>query len=237
MKLRGWQQEVVDDFPRILASYKRFILKAPTGAGKTVLAREIIDRFFKGRKVLVLCHRLVLLDQLQSALGKGRRVRTLKVSDTGKAFQDYDILLSTSMRAREVLEDAIPKADIIIVDEAHRVSPNGAGYRRIIDMFRDEGKPNAYFMGLTASPERRTGDQRDQLSLAFDAIIDCADIQDLINEGILVKPRYRSHFVHDLDLDDIDVSSGEYPVSRLTDEIVNSSMLDYATHALSLIHI
>ncbi|MDG2205489.1 MAG: DEAD/DEAH box helicase family protein, partial [Alphaproteobacteria bacterium] len=184
MKLRGWQQEVVDDFPRILASYKRFILKAPTGAGKTVLAREIIDRFFKGRKVLVLCHRLVLLDQLQSALRKGRRVRTLKVSDTGKAFQDYDILLSTSMRAREVLEDAIPKADIIIVDEAHRVSPNGVGYRRIIDRFRDEGKPDAHFMGLTASPERRTGDQRDQLSLAFDAIIDCADIQDLINEGI-----------------------------------------------------
>jgi hypothetical protein len=27
-------------------------------------------------------------------------------------------------------------------------------------------------MGLTASPERRTGDQRDQLNLAFDAIID-----------------------------------------------------------------
>ena len=52
-------------------------------------------------------------------------------------------------------------------------------------------------MGLTASPERRTGDQRDQLNLAFDAI-DCADIEDLIKEGILVQPYYRSHFVHDL---------------------------------------
>ena len=143
------------------------------------------------------------------------------------------------MRARKYasyvseLDRLVPqaKADLIIVDEAHRVSPNGAGYRRIIDRFREKGKRDAHFMGLTASPERRTGDQRDQLSLAFDAIIDCADIQDLINEGILVKPRYPSHFVHDLDLDDIDVSSGEYPVSRLTDEIVNSSMLDYATHA------
>ncbi len=231
MELRRWQQTIIDDFPSILASYKRFILKAPTGAGKTVLAREIIDRFYENRKVLVLCHRLVLLDQLQSALQQGRRVRTLKVSDKGEAFTDYDILLSTSMRAREVLEDAIPKADMIIVDEAHRVSPNGRGYRRIIDLFRERGKPDAHFMGLTASPERRTGDQRDQLSLAFDAIIDCADIQDLIDEGILVRPRYRPHFVHDLDLDDIDVSSGEFPVSRLTDEIVKSSMLDYATHA------
>jgi len=231
MDLRRWQQTIIDDFPSILASYKRFILKAPTGAGKTVLAREIIDRFYDGKKVLVLCHRLVLLDQLQSALLKGRRVRTLAVSDKGEAFTDYDILLSTSMRARTVLEDAIPKADLIIVDEAHRVSPNGRGYRRIIEMFRDKGKPGAHFMGLTASPERRTGDQRDQLSLAFDAIIDCADILDLIDEGILVRPRYRPHFVHDLDLDEIDVSSGEFPVSRLTDEIIKSSMLDYATHA------
>ena len=231
MKLRRWQQHIIDGFPSILASYKRFILKAPTGAGKTILAREIIDRFYSGKKVVVLCHRLVLLDQLQSTLFEGRRVRTLKVSDKGKAFENYDILLSTSMRAREVLEDAIPKADLIIVDEAHRVSPNGQGYRRIIEMFKEKGKADAHFMGLTASPERRTGDQRDQLNLAFDAIIDCADIEDLIKEGILVQPYYRSHFVHDLNLDTIDVSSGEYPISRLTDEIIKSSMLDYATHA------
>lgn len=231
MKLRRWQQSVIDDFQSIRDSYKRFVLKAPTGAGKTVLAREIIDRFYEGKNVLILCHRLVLLDQLQAALTKGRRVKTLKVSDKGEAFTDYDVLLSTSMRAREVLEDAIPKADLIIVDEAHRVSPNGSGYKRIIDLFREKGKAGAHFMGLTASPERRTGDQRDQLSAAFDAIIDCADIRDLIAEGILVQPRYRPHFVHDLNLDGIEVSSGEYPVSRLTDEIIRSSMLDYATQA------
>ena len=186
MKLRNWQQKIIDDFPSITASYKRFILKAPTGAGKTVLARQIIDQFYAGKKVIVLCHRLVLLDQLQSVLSENRRVRTLAVSDKGTAFDNYDILLSTSMRAREVLDDAIPKADLIIVDEAHRVSPNGRGYRRIIEKFRKEGKPSAHFMGLTASPERRTGDQRDQLNLAFDAIIDCANIQELISEGILV---------------------------------------------------
>tara|TARA_B100000886_G_scaffold9562_1_gene6146 strand:+ start:325 stop:2139 length:1815 start_codon:yes stop_codon:yes gene_type:complete len=228
MKLRSWQQKIVDQFPDILDNYKRFILKAPTGAGKTVLACEIIDRFFTGKKILVLCHRLVLLDQLEVALRDGRNVRTLSVSDTGKAFTNYDILLSTSMRAKTVLADAIPKADLIIVDEAHRVSPKGKGYQKIIESFQEQAKPDACFIGLTASPERRTSDQRDQLNLAFDAIIDCADINDLISEGILVKPKYRPHFVHDLDLDGIDVTSGEYPVSRLTDEIIKSSMLDYA---------
>ena len=228
MHLRNWQREFIDNFPSIINQHRRFIVKAPTGAGKTVLASEIVERFYKGKKIVVLCHRLVLLEQLEKALGKKHTVHKLAVSDTGPAFEDYDILLSTSMRAKEVLADAIPKADLIIVDEAHRVSPNGISYKRIIDDFTEHGKAAARFIGLTASPERRTGDQRDQLNLAFDAIIDCASIEDLIKEGVLVQPVYRSHFVHDLDLDSIDVSSGDFPVAKLAPAIIKSSMIDYA---------
>jgi hypothetical protein len=132
------------------------------------------------------------------------------------------------MRAKEVLLDAVAKADLIIVDEAHRVSPNGKGYKRILDDFAEYGKAKAQFIGLTASPERRTGDQRDQLNLAFDAIIDCANIEDLIKEDVLVQPEYRPHFVHDLDLDGIDISSGDFPVAKLASAIIKSSMIDYA---------
>ncbi len=228
MQLRSWQQKIIDSFPSIIREHRRFILKAPTGAGKTVLASEIVDRFYNGKKIIVLCHRLVLLEQLEKALGVKHRVRKLAVSDTGPAFEDYEILLSTNMRARSVLADAMPKADLIIVDEAHRVSPNGRGYKRIIDDFTRHGKKEAQFIGLTASPERRTGDQRDQLNLAFDAIIDCADIEGLIEEGVLVQPVYRPHFVHDLDLSGIDISSGDFPVAKLAPAIVKSSMIDYA---------
>ena len=228
MHLRNWQKKIIDNFPSIINEHRRFILKAPTGAGKTVLASEIVERFYKGKKIIVLCHRLVLLEQLEKALGEKHTVRKLAVSDTGPAFEDYDILLSTSMRAKQVLRDAVAKADLIIVDEAHRVSPNGRGYKRILDDFVEHGKAEAQFIGLTASPERRTGDQRDQLNLAFDAIIDCANIEDLIRENILVEPEYRPHFVHDLDLDGIDVSSGDFPVAKLASAIIKSSMIDYA---------
>ena len=228
MILRSWQQKIIDDYPSIIKQNKRFILKAPTGAGKTILASEIVERFYKEKKILVLCHRLVLLEQLERALSKRHKVRKLSLSESGPAFNDYDILLSTNMRAKEVLEEAIRLADLIIVDEAHRVSPNGSGYKKILDDFENYGKSDAQFMGLTASPERRTGDQRDQLNLAFDAIIDCADIETLIEEGILVPPIYRPHFVHDLDLKSIDISSGDFPVSKLAPAIVKSSMIDYA---------
>ena len=168
------------------------------------------------------------MEQLEKALGEKHTVRKLAVSDIGPAFKDYDLLLTTNMRAKEVLADAISKADLIIVDEAHRVSPNGRGYKRIIDHFNEHGKAEAQFMGLTATPERRTGDQRDQLSLAFEAIIDCANIEDLIEEGVLVQPIYRPHFVHDLNLGGIDISSGDFPVARLAPAIIKSSMIDYA---------
>ncbi len=228
MQLRSWQQKIIDDFLSIISEHRRFILKAPTGAGKTVLASEIIERFYKGKKIVVLCHRLVLLEQLEAALAEKHNIHKLTGSDNGPAFEGYDILLSTNMRAKEVLADAVPKADLIIVDEAHRVSPNGKAYKWIVDDFTKNGKKNAQFMGLTASPERRTGDQRDQLNLAFDAIIDCASIEDLIEEGVLVQPVYRPHFVHDLDLSDIDISSGDFPVSTLAPAIIKSSMIDYA---------
>ncbi|MBT6285977.1 MAG: DEAD/DEAH box helicase family protein, partial [Rhodospirillaceae bacterium] len=233
MQLRNWQQHFIDEFPSIIKQHQRFIVKAPTGAGKTVLASELVERFYKGKKIIVLCHRLVLLEQLEKALSEKHVVRKLAVSDTGPAFEDYDILLSTSMRAKDVLADAIPKADLIIVDEAHRVSPNGSGYKRIIDNFKEHGKESAQFIGLTASPERRTGDQRDQLNLAFDAIIDCANIEDLIEEGVLVQPIYRPHFVHDLNLDSIDISSGDFPVAKLAPAIIKSSMIDYAIWSYS----
>jgi superfamily II DNA or RNA helicase len=231
MQLRSWQQEIIDRFPTIVKAHRRFILKAPTGAGKTVLASEIIERFYSDKKVIVLCHRLVLLEQLTRELGKRHRVKKLEVSDSDTSFENCDVMLSTSMRGKDIMAEAVPQADLIIVDEAHRVSPIGQGYSRIFEDFEARGKESARMIGLTASPERRTGDQRDQLGLIFDAILDCADVSRLIDEGILVRPRYRTHFIHDLDLQDIDITAGDFPVATLSTAIIKSSMFDYAAAA------
>ena len=45
------------------------------------------------------------------------------------------MLLSTSTRARDILDEAIEQAQLVIIDEAHRVSPNGTGYKRILECF------------------------------------------------------------------------------------------------------
>ena len=45
MQLRTWQQEIVDYFPSIISQYRRFILKAPTGAGKTTTIGKLATRY------------------------------------------------------------------------------------------------------------------------------------------------------------------------------------------------
>ena len=228
MKLRRWQEKVVDEFSDIIKSYRKFILKAPTGAGKTVLASEIINRFYKNKKIVVLCHRLVLLEQLERGLSNEHKVKKLGLSETGKPFDKYDVLISTNLRSRDFLMKAIKSCDLMIIDEAHRVSPNGQAYKELLDQFEKFSKPESKLLGLTASPERRTGDQKDQLGLAFDAIIDCADIEELIKEKVLVPAEYRSFFIHDLELEKMDISTGDFPIEQLSNAIIKSSMIDYA---------
>ena len=184
MKLRRWQEKVINEFPDIVKNYRKFILKAPTGAGKTVLASEIINKFYKKKKIVVLCHRLVLLEQLERGLSSNHKVKKLGLSEDGKPFSNYDVLISTNLRSRDFLLKAIKVCDLLIIDEAHRVSPNGQAYKELLEHFDGFSHKDSKLLGLTASPERRTGDQKDQLGLAFDAIIDCADIEELINEGV-----------------------------------------------------
>ena len=109
MKLRKWQQKVIDEFPDIVKNYRKFILKAPTGAGKTVLASEIINSFYSKKKIVVLCHRLVLLEQLERGLSTDHKVKKLGLSEEGKPFDNYDVLISTNLRSRDFLLDDMMK--------------------------------------------------------------------------------------------------------------------------------
>ena len=50
MKLRRWQQKVIDEFPDIIKNYRKFILKAPTGAGRQFLPVKLLTDSIKIKK-------------------------------------------------------------------------------------------------------------------------------------------------------------------------------------------
>ena len=114
MILRKWQAEILNKYQKICKTHKKFILKAPTGAGKTVLASEIIKKFYADKKILVLCHRLVLLEQLERELKVDHKVRKLGISDDIKNFGKADIILSTNLRSKYAIASLIPEADLIM---------------------------------------------------------------------------------------------------------------------------
>ena len=233
MILRKWQSEILSRYKEICLMHKKFILKAPTGAGKTILASEIIKRFYNKKKIIVLCHRLVLLEQLEKELSIDHKVKKLGISETSTSFGSADIILSTNLRSQNAIVEIIKDSDLIIIDEAHRVSPVGRAYKNVLDVFDEKGKHNSRIMGLTASPERRTGNQNDQLGLAFDAIIDCADINSLIRENVLVTPVYKPYFIHDLNLKHTEIKNGDFPIAVLSNAIIKSSMINYAVSIYS----
>ena len=53
-------------------------------------------------------------------------------------------LISTNLRSRDFLMKAIENCDLLIIDEAHRVSPNGQAYKELLDQFdtKSESNPN-----------------------------------------------------------------------------------------------
>ena len=62
------------------------------------------------------------------------------------------------------------------------------------------------------------------MGLTFDAIIDCADINSLINEKVLVTPVYKPYFIHDLNLNNTEVKNGDFPISVLSNAIIKSDV-------------
>ena len=178
MKLRPYQDDVVDEFERKVAEgVRRIIIVAPTGAGKTVIAAEIIKRAAaKYQRVLFLAHRDELLTQPRDKLKNFFDI----IAGIIKAGRDKDArpqalvqvagVQTLYWRCVRTNRMELPAADIVFVDECHHV--RAMTYQKIIEAY-----PDAIIVGLTATPCR--GDGRG-LGNIFEVIIDCPQIPELI---------------------------------------------------------
>ena len=65
LNLRPYQKKVVKDtYDCIRAGAKRILIYAPTGAGKTIIAVQIVkDAAARGKRILFVVHRETLLEQ------------------------------------------------------------------------------------------------------------------------------------------------------------------------------
>ena len=177
--LRPYQLNKVAEARAMMGSGNKSIcLVSPTGSGKTVIAAHIIlSALSKGRRVLFLAHRRELINQCADKL------KALGVLD-------YNVILPRHPQANNqtsqmhiasiqtLIRRELPPADLIIIDECHHAAARQ--YQSLLTNY-----PNAYVLGLTATPERLDGKGLDDI---FQSILDVATVPELIESGFLVRP-------------------------------------------------
>ncbi len=159
-----------------LKARNRPILVSPTGSGKTVMASIIIQgAMLKQKHVLFLAHRKELIDQCSAKLDSFGVPHGIIMAGRKPTQALVQVASIQSLIRRE-----LPKADLIICDEAHHCTAES--YIRISKAY-----PDACFIGLTATPFRSDGKGLGHL---FGDYVVAATLAELIFLGFIVPCRY-----------------------------------------------
>ncbi len=180
LSLRPYQIEKISEARALMSQGKKSIcLVAPTGSGKTVICAYIIQSAInKGKRVLFLAHRRELIDQCAA-----------KLRDLG--IWNYNVVLSGHPHSRNpdapvqiasiqsLISRAYPPADLVCIDECHHAV--SGSYQTLLKNY-----PDAYVLGLTATPERLDGKGLDNI---FHDLLNVATVPELVDSGYLVAPQ------------------------------------------------
>lgn len=222
-ELRPYQKEVIDRFEAGVAEGKqRQIIVAPTGAGKTVIAADIIRRHSEASKpVLVLAHRREIVLQTSAKLDANGINHGIIMAGHGHEPLPVQVASVTTLHVRAMRGSKIelPPADLVVVDECHHATART--WQQIIAAY-----PNAVVLGLTATPCR--GDGRG-LGGIFDALVECPQVPELIEQSFLVPTRVYAPTKPDLA--GVRVHAGDYVESHLAERMDRPKLVgDIVSH-------
>jgi superfamily II DNA or RNA helicase len=145
---------------------KRLLLSSPTGAGKTRVACDLIDRWCEqGLKVVLYSNRRMLVDQTDRVLNAAQidhGVRAAGYMNKDSAFMPVQVSSLQTEQSKVFKRKTwqLHAAQRVLLDEAHL--NKGPMVRKILDAHLKGG---AMYVGLTATP-LDLGDLYDQLIVA-----------------------------------------------------------------------
>ena len=205
IEFRRYQEFLVS---KILKT-KNGIIKAPTGAGKTIILAGILNAL-KGRTGLIFFNKKQLLHQTYKFL-------ISHGIECGVAFGDgvdiKPLTLCTIQSLDKVIDSHVMASEFIIFDEIHEFA-KGKVAGKVLKSF-----PNAtYRIGMTATPPT---DNFSKMSLEsfLGPVIEYVTAEDLINDGFLTKPEIQLIDLPDEDLDEWD---GKSYLEVYEDYIINN---------------
>ncbi len=231
--LRPYQEA---DVGRIRAAYaggaSRLCYQLPTGGGKTIVFAYILAAAAaKGARVLILAHRIEIIEQIAAALtsfgvrhgivAAGHPETPAAAVQVASVFTLVRRLstLSSCRRGRSL--GGIGSFDLVIIDECHHAV--ASTWRDIIAALRD-----ARILGVSATPERLDGKGLDDI---FEELIAGPSVKDLIGQGFLA-PFTAFGPKTGPDLGGIGITAGDYRIDQLAavmsgSVIVRSAVSEY----------
>ena len=194
-KLRDYQSHAIDLLRDSISSgRKKPILQLATGSGKTFIGCSIVNSAVnKGKNVLWLAPRRELIYQaVESLFSFGVRAGVIMAGERLKSMLDVQVASFDTIHSRVVRNKVMeaPKADLIIVDEAHLSTAKSR--LEVLTLY-----PDAIIVGLTATPCR--GDGRG-LGEFYDDLVEGVSIGWLMDNGYLAKAKYYAAEVPDLSM-------------------------------------
>ncbi len=210
MKLRDYQVRAIDALRNeVRQGHRSVVLVAPTGAGKTVLACELIrTAIAKGSSVLFVAHRREILSQTSRKLDALDIPHGWIMAGMRPSFSPNVQLASVQTLCRR----SAPAANIVIWDECHH--NRAASYEKVKAQY-----PDAIHLGLTATPCRSDGRG---LGNVFDKLIQPVTYAELLESGYLVPTV--CYAPPGPDLSGVRVRGGDY-VERDLGEVVDKPKL------------
>lgn len=193
------------------------LYQLPTGGGKTVIFSEIVRRYIerKGKKVLVLTHRIELCKQTSKML-KGFGVRNKIINSKVKELSDdndymcFVAMVETLNNRLNEEKLNLDNIGLTIIDEAH--------YNSFTKLFKYV--EDTFVLGVTATP--LSSNIKLPMNRNYEKLIVGDSISSLIEKGFLAKAQT---FTYDIGLSSLQVGiNGDYTVKSSEDLYTNMNM-------------
>jgi superfamily II DNA or RNA helicase len=222
MRLRDYQERDVARLRAAMRETRRVLYVAPTGSGKTVLFAHIAHgAAAKGKRVLVLVHRIELVRQTVAKLDAfGVAAGLITARCTERLDAGVIVAAVQTIDRRHHLD--LGRIDLVVVDEAHHAV--AATWEHVLARFAD-----AHLLGVTATPERLDGKG---LGDAFDELVEGPSVAQLAEHGYLARARAFGRLAAVEDLRAIRTRRGDYDRKALAElmlrlPVTEAAVADY----------
>lgn len=214
IQFRDYQSKAFLDVRNsFISGKKRPLYVLPTGGGKNVVLNGVAEKsIIKQKRVLILAHRVELIEQIEETASKLFKMNTSFIAPN-KTYKEFGSLQIGSVQTVINRLDKIRKPDLIIVDEAHHYR-KGSTYDKIFNYY------NTWSLGLTATPCRLSGEP---LGDYFDDMILGPTMKDLIRDGYLCDYDLfcpENSALNKAELADVKLSQGDFN-KQIIEEIMD----------------